>query len=90
MKPTDKAPQGGVSESPGRNESERRGGLETDKNPEAEHSPDGRRQQRQSKRDETADLLRRGGSDGMVTRAREATGEPLLVPGRNPRSREAL
>ena len=36
---------------------------------------------------DAAGPLRRGGSDGTVTRARRATGEALLVPPRNRRSR---
>src|SRR6516165_5715160 len=43
MKPTDKAALGAVSESPGRNESEPRGGLDTNR-PEVEPFPSGRRQ----------------------------------------------
>jgi hypothetical protein len=44
MKPTDKAILGMVRESPGRNESEPRGGLDKKKNPEAEPFASGRRQ----------------------------------------------
>ena len=36
---------------------------------------------------DAADPLRRGGSDGTVTRASQATGEALLAPARNRRSR---
>lgn len=36
---------------------------------------------------ETACPLRRGGSDGMVARTGQATGEALLAPGRNPWSK---
>ncbi len=44
MKPIDKAIIGMVSESSGRNESERIGGLENPKAPGAEPAPKGRRQ----------------------------------------------
>ena len=44
MKPIDKAIFGMVSESSGRNESERIGGLENPKAPGAEPAPKGRRQ----------------------------------------------
>ncbi|MCX5847582.1 MAG: hypothetical protein NTW12_14720 [Deltaproteobacteria bacterium] len=35
------------------------------------------------KLDDTFDSFRRGDSDSMVTRTNQATGETLLVPGRN-------
>ena len=51
MKPIDKAIFGMGSESSGRNESERKGGLESSHNPEAELSSLGRRQHGSSQTD---------------------------------------
>jgi len=68
MKPTDKAILGMVSESPGRNESEPRGGLENF-DPKAEPSMAGRRQQGMAQTDRSGMSLRRGGRDSTVARA---------------------
>ena len=61
MKPTDQAILGMVSESPGRNASEPSGGLDRNKNPEAEPSPYGRRQHDRPRADRGGLPLRRGG-----------------------------
>jgi hypothetical protein len=77
-----------VSELPGRNMSERRGSLENAKlrRPSVSCPREGRRERRSLA--DAAAPLRRGGSDGTVTRTRgAATGEALLVPPRNRRSR---
>jgi len=74
----------GGGESPGRNASERSCGLET-LSPEAEPPGTGRRQQGLSQIDWRDKNLRRGGTDGMVTRMCQATGEALLAPPRNRR-----
>ena len=68
-----------VSESSGRNESERRGGLEI-MTPEAELSIMGRRQHGPSQSDRCGGTLWRGSSDSTMTRICRATGEALLVP----------
>jgi hypothetical protein len=83
MKPTDKAILGMVSESPGRNVSEPRGGLDKIKHPKAEPSLVGRRQHDMAQTDRSGVSLRRGGRDSTVTRACRATGETVLVPSRN-------
>jgi hypothetical protein len=82
MKPTDKAILGMVSESPGRNVSEPRGGLDKI-NPKAEPSMVGRRLHGMSQADQRGMSLRRGGRGSTVTRACRATGEAVLVPSRN-------
>ena len=82
MKPTDKAILGMVSESPGRNASEPRGGLDKI-NPKAEPSLVGRRQHEMAQTDRGVIALRRGGRGSTVTRACQATGEAVLVPPRN-------
>ena len=79
LKPTDEAIDRMVSESPGRNESERTGGPERAV-PEAEPASRGRRQHEPSQTGCRGGALRRGGSDSTVTRTRRATGEVLLVP----------
>src|SRR3954467_7712898 len=63
MKPTDKAIHGMVSESPGRNESEPRSGLER-KESEAEPPSVGRRQHGMTQANWNGMSLRRGGRDG--------------------------
>ncbi len=84
MKPTDKAILGMVSESPGRNVSEPRSGLDKKKhNPKAEPSMVGRRQHDMAQTDRSGMSLRRGGRDSTVTRTCRATGETVLVPSRN-------
>jgi hypothetical protein len=82
MKPTDKAALGAVSESPGRNESEPIGGLDTIY-PKAEPFRSGRRQHDVPQSDRSGKSLRRGGRDSTVARACRATGETVLVPARN-------
>src|SRR5947209_13275899 len=74
MKATDKAALGAVSESPGRNESEPIGGLDTI-NPKAEPFRSGRRQHDVPQSDRSGKSLRRGGRDSTVARACRATGE---------------
>ena len=74
-----KAVHGMVSESPGRNANERRGGPDR-ADPEAEPASRGRRQQDPTQAGCRGGFLRRGGSDSTVTRTRRATGEVLLVP----------
>src|SRR4051794_18012287 len=83
----DKAIPGMVSESSGRNESERGGGLEI-MTPEAELSIMERRQHGPSQSDRCGGTLWRGSSDSTMTRIRRATGETLLAPSRNRRSRD--
>ncbi len=87
MKLTDKAIQGMVSESPGRNASEPIGGLDKKINPEAEPSPSGRRQHGMTWADRDDMSLRRGGRGSTVARACQATGETVLVPSRDRWSR---
>jgi hypothetical protein len=79
MKPTDKAALGAVSESPGRNESESVGGLDTIY-PKAEPFGSGRRQHDVPQSDRSGRSLRRGGRDSTVARACRATGETVLAP----------
>jgi hypothetical protein len=86
LKPIDKALFRRVSESPGRNESERTGGPERAKPRRPSPQPEGRRQHEPAQTDRSDGTLRRGGSDSTVTRTRRATGEALLVPPRNRRS----
>jgi hypothetical protein len=75
-----------VSESPGRNGSERRGSpeIEEPRRPSGCELREGSRDRRTLA--SAAGPLRRGGSGGTVTRTRRATGETLLVPPRNRRS----
>src|SRR2546422_7878576 len=74
------------SEWPGRNVSERKGSLEKRfRRPSAYFTREGSRDRR-SLADATTPL-RRGVSDGTAPRTRQATGETLLVPPRNRRSR---
>lgn len=75
-----------VSESPGRNESKPTGGPDKYTS-EAESSVPGRRQNEPSKSDRCDSSLRRGGRDSTVTRTRQATGETVLAPSRNRRSK---
>ena len=82
MKPADKAIGRMVSELPGRNASKPTGGLETNKDPEAEPPRSGRRQHGMSRADRSDRPLRRGGGGSTVTRTYRATGEALLVPPR--------
>jgi hypothetical protein len=87
LKPIDEAIVRMVSESPGRNERERRGSLESAelRRPSGCRAGEGSRARRSLA--DAAVSLRRGGSDGTVTRTRRATGEALLVPPRNRRSK---
>ena len=88
LEPIDEAIGRMVSELPGRNMSERRGSLENAKfrRPSVSCPREGSRERRSLA--DAATPLRRGGSDGTVTRTRgAATGEALLVPPRNRRSR---
>ena len=55
--------------------------------PRAEPSTGGRRPHEQPKTDRYGCSPRRGGSDSTVTRTCQATGEALLVPARNRRSK---
>jgi len=87
-KPIDKAIRGMVSESSGRNESERGGGLEI-MTPEAELSIMERRQHGPLQSDRCGGTLWRGSSDSTMTRICRATGETLLAPSRNRRSRDS-
>jgi len=82
MKPTDKAIVRMVSESPDRNASEPRSGLDKI-NPKAEPSLVGRRQHGMAQTDRSDRSLRRGGRDSTVARTCRATGETVLVPSRN-------
>jgi hypothetical protein len=85
LKPIDEAIRRMVSESPGRNVSERGGSLESaePRRPSAYRAREGNMGRRSLA--DAADPLRRGGSDSTVTRTRQATGEALLVPPRNRR-----
>ena len=87
MKLADKAIFGMVSESPGRNASEPRGSLVRINAPEAEPVLWGRRQYEMSQAGWRGMSLWRGGRDSTVTRADRATGEAVLAPARNGRSK---
>ena len=76
----------GDYESPGRNDSERKCGLER-LAPRAEPASVGRRQHGMPKSDRCGIPPRRGESDSTVTRTCRVTGEALLVPVRNHRSK---
>jgi len=84
MKLTDKAIFRMVSESPGHNASEPTGSLDTN-SPEAEPFGSGRRQYGLFQPGRWDRSFRRGGRGSTVTRARQATGEAVLVPPRNRR-----
>src|SRR5262245_3299773 len=86
LKPIDEAIGRMVSESPGRNESERTGSPDNLRHPEAEQLLALRRPQAPSQSGWRDGALRRGGSDSTVTRTRRATGEALLAPPRNRRN----
>jgi len=77
----------GDYESPGRNESERASGLENEwiRGPSLQLKGEGSMGCRNLT--DAAPSPRRGGSDSTETRTRQATGEALLVPGRNHRSK---
>ena len=87
LKPIDKATRGVVSESPGRNASEPIGGPVNNITPEAELSAIERRQHGTTKSDRCVVPLRRGSRGSTVTRTCRATGEAVLVPPRNRRSK---
>jgi hypothetical protein len=78
---------GGDYESPGRNESERASGLENEwiRGPSLQLKGEGSMGCRNLT--DAAPRSRRGGSDSTVARACRATGEALLVPERNHRSK---
>jgi hypothetical protein len=77
----------GDHESPGRNDSERACGLESEWIRGPSPQPDGEGSMRCRNLADAAPSPRRGGSDSTVTRTCRATGEALLVPARNRRSR---
>ena len=83
LKPIDKVTRGVMSESPGRNESERTGGLESSKSWKLNLQPRGESKMSKRKLADTFVSFQRGNSDSMVARTYRATGEALLVPGRN-------
>src|SRR5712671_5437526 len=78
---------GGDYESPGRNESERASGLENEwiRGPSLQLKGEGSMGCRNLT--DAASRSRRGGSDSTVARTCRATGEALLVPARNHRSK---
>ena len=88
MKPTDKAILGMVSESPGRNASEPRSGLDKI-SPKAEPPMVGRRRHGMAQTDRCGMSLRRGSRDSTVARTCRATGETVLAPSRNRGSKVA-
>ena len=86
LKPIDKVSPGEICESSGHNASERASGLDNvfrrpSPQPGGEGSMGGR------KLIDTADPLRRGDSGSTMTRTGRATGEALLAPVRNHRSK---
>jgi len=87
LKPIDKVILGVISELPGRNVSERTGGLENWNFRKSSLHSEGKDSISKRKLAVTFVLFRRGGSDSMVTRIYQATGEALLVPRRNSWSR---
>ncbi len=87
LKLIDKAIFWMVSESPGRNASEPTGSLVRKSHPEAEPFVVGRRQHVVSHADRSDTTFRRGGRGSTVTRTCRATGEAVLVPPRNRRSK---
>ena len=87
LKPIDRVSLGGDCESLGRNESERRGGPESAKLRRPSPQPEGEGRMDSRMLNETAAPLRRGGSDGTMTRTCRATGEALLALARNRQSK---
>ena len=83
LKPIDNTVYKDGSESPGRNGSERKGGPESEQPRKPSLRPEGEGSMSGRKLAETLVSFRRGDSGGMVARTRRATGEALLVPGRN-------
>src|SRR5271154_1471167 len=79
-------PRGGA-ESRGRNNRERKGGLEREQPRGPSPQPEGEGSMGSRNLIDAAPTLRRGGRDSTVTRTCRATGEALLVPRRNHRSR---
>ena len=77
----------GDHESPGRNDSERGCGLESEWLRGPSPQPKGEGSMGCRNLTDTAPPPRRGGSDSTAARTCGATGEALLVPGRNHRSR---
>jgi hypothetical protein len=88
-KPIDKAIFRMVSKSSGRNESERRCGLESEKTQGLSFQPEGESSMDRRRLTDAAVSLWRGRSDSTMARTRQATGETLLVPTRNRRSRKS-
>jgi len=88
LKPVDKAVFGTVSKPPGRNESERRGSLDSTKSG-SRALLDWAKAAPSRKIGIFAWQFRRGDSDSMAARMYNATGETLPVPWRNPRSRKS-
>ena len=77
----------GDYEPSGRNDSERKCGLESEKIRRPSPQPWGEGSMASRILTDTASSLRRGGSDSTVARTCQATGEALLVPVRNHRSK---
>jgi hypothetical protein len=87
VKLIDKAIHGMVSESPGRNASEPTGSLDKKQTSEAEPFRVGRRLHDVPHSDQRDTSLRRGGRGSTVTRTCQATGEAVLTPSLNRRSK---
>ncbi len=80
----------GMGESSGRNENERGCGLENEEIRRPSLQPEGEGNMSSRTLTDAAISLRRGGSDGTMTRTCQATGEALLAPARNCRSKVGL
>ena len=76
-----------MGESSGRNVNERGCGLESEEIRGPSLQPKGEGKMDSRKLTDTTISLRRGGSDGTMARACQATGEALLAPVRNRRSK---
>jgi hypothetical protein len=85
LKPIDKVSLGEIT--PGRNDSERASGLENEWFRGPSLQPKGEGSMGCRNLTDAAPLPRRGGSDSTVARTCQATGEALLAPVRNHRSR---
>ena len=77
----------GMGESSGRNENERGSGLENARSEGRARNREGEGSMSSRTLTDTAISLRRGGSDGTMARTCQATGETLLAPARNRRSK---